>query len=95
MPIYRSNEESSRSHGMVGRNQTLLRGRILPLDLETATLAGQLMTVARAAGISPGFEDIAIAATAGQRSLTVVTANEKDFRPLGVMYHNAFTGLPG
>ncbi|MEV8882244.1 MULTISPECIES: type II toxin-antitoxin system VapC family toxin [Mesorhizobium] len=68
--------------------------RILPLDLETATITGQLMTVARAAGISPGFEDIAIAATGMQHDLIVLTDNEKDFRPLGIRHQNPFIGLP-
>ncbi|MBZ9887694.1 type II toxin-antitoxin system VapC family toxin [Mesorhizobium sp. BR1-1-3] len=68
--------------------------RILPLDLETATITGQLMTVARAAGISPGFEDIAIAATGMQHDLIVLTDNEKDFRPLGIRHQNSFIGLP-
>lgn len=68
--------------------------RILPLDLETATVTGQLMTVARAAGISPGFEDIAIAATGKQHHLIVLTDNEKDFRPLGVKFQNPFVGFP-
>ena len=67
--------------------------RILPLDLEAATLAGRLMSIARSAGISPGFEDIAIAATGRQHDLVVLTANEKDFRPLGVKFHNPFLGL--
>jgi predicted nucleic acid-binding protein len=71
------------------------RSRILPMDLETATVTGQLMAVARSAGISPGFEDIAIAATGRQHDLVVLTANEKDFRPLGVKYQNPFVGLPG
>jgi len=68
--------------------------RILPLDIETATVTGQLMTTACAAGISPGFEDIAIAATGRQHDLIVLTDNEKDFRPLGVRYQNPFVGLP-
>ncbi|RUM95822.1 type II toxin-antitoxin system VapC family toxin [Pseudaminobacter arsenicus] len=69
--------------------------RILSLDLETATITGQLMTTARAAGISPGFEDIAIAATGRQHDLIVLTENEKDFQPLGITYQNPFAGLPG
>jgi predicted nucleic acid-binding protein len=69
--------------------------RFLPLDLETAAITGKLLTVARAAGISPGFEDIAIAATGRQHDLIVLTANDKDFRPLGVRYLNPFDGLPG
>jgi predicted nucleic acid-binding protein len=68
--------------------------RFLPLDLDTARLTGQFMTIARAAGINPGFEDIAIAATAQKNDLIVLTTNEKDFRPLGVRYHNPFEKLP-
>lgn len=68
--------------------------RILHFDLETATITGQLMTVARSARISPDFEDIAIAATGRQHDLIVLTDNEKDFRPLGVRYQNPFIGLP-
>jgi predicted nucleic acid-binding protein len=68
--------------------------RFLLFDLETAAIAGKLMTVARAAGISPGFEDIAIAATGSQHDLIVLTANDKDFRPLGVRHLNPFDGLP-
>ena len=70
------------------------RDRILHFDLETATITGQLMTVARSAGISPGFEDIAITATGRQHDLIVLTHNEKEFRPLGVRYQNPFIGLP-
>lgn len=68
--------------------------RILPLDLATARTTGRLMDRARAAGTAPGFEDLAIAATGMVRSLTVLTVNEKDFRPLGVAYLNPLKGLP-
>ena len=68
--------------------------RILPLDLETALETGRLMDVALAAGISPGFEDIAIAATGRRNKLIVLTQNEKDFRPLGVDFVNPFAELP-
>ena len=64
--------------------------RILPLDLPTACETGRLLDRARSAGIDPGFEDVAIAATANVRSLTVLTFNEKDFRPLGVSFLNPF-----
>lgn len=37
--------------------------QMLPLDLETTRETGRLTDTARAAGINPGFEDIAIAAT--------------------------------
>lgn len=68
--------------------------QILPIDLETARETGRLMDVARAAGINPGFEDIAIAATGSRYGLTVLTGNEKDFGPLGVAYRNPFAALP-
>jgi len=42
----------------------------------------------------PGFEDIAIAATAAAHGLTVLTANERHFEPLGVPFANPFKQLP-
>jgi predicted nucleic acid-binding protein len=68
--------------------------RILSLDLEVAQETGRLIDKARAAGISPGFEDIAIAATGNVNGLVVLTDNVKDFAPLGVRYQNPFTTLP-
>jgi predicted nucleic acid-binding protein len=58
--------------------------RILPFELSMTATAGGLTDRARALGLDPGFEDIAIAATAQTRGLTVVTANARHFRPLGV-----------
>ena len=69
--------------------------RILPLDIEVAQEAGRLMDKARAAGISPSFEDVAIAATGKTHGLVVLTRNVKDFDPLNVKYHNPFDALPG
>lgn len=69
-------------------------GQILPIDLETARETGRLMDVARAAGIDPGFEDIAIAATGSRYGLTVLTGNEKHFGPLGIAYRNPLKALP-
>ncbi len=67
---------------------------ILPIDIRTAHEAGRLLDLARAAGIAPGFEDVAIAATASMNNLTVLTANEKHFRPLGVAVINPLKALP-
>lgn len=67
-------------------------GRILAFGIEEARHAGVILDRARAH--DPGFEDIAIAATAAARSLTVLTANERHFAPLGVPHHNPLTGLP-
>lgn len=63
-------------------------GRIMPFDIEAAREAGALLDLAQ--GHAPGFADIAIAATAKARGLTVLTTNEKDFRPLKVDFLNPF-----
>ena len=68
--------------------------RILPLDLPIAQEAGRLMDQARAAGIDPGFEDVAIAATSKLHVLTLLTRNAKDFGPLGIAFLNPFDRLP-
>lgn len=56
--------------------------RILPFDLEIAALAGRIGDHARA--FNPEFADVAIAATARVRGLTVLTCNLRHFEPLGV-----------
>lgn len=68
--------------------------RILPVDLAVARKAGRLMDRARAAGVDPGFEDVAIAATGSVHALTVLTRNGKDFRPLGAAFLNPFERPP-
>ena len=72
----------------------LYGGRVLPFDVPAARLAGQLMDKARAAGHTPGFADIAIAATAASRRLTVLTRNLRHFAPLGVPTTDPFDTLP-
>jgi predicted nucleic acid-binding protein len=67
-------------------------GRILPFGIAEARLAGAILDRARAH--RPGFEDIAIAATAAAHGLTILTANERHFAPLGVAYVNPLRGLP-
>ena len=66
--------------------------RILAFDLDCATQAGRFLDDARA--FDPGFEDIAIAATAKVHGLTVLTANVRHFEPLGVPVVNPFVALP-
>jgi toxin FitB len=77
-----------------GEVQHYYASRILPLDLETALETGRLMDRARAAGIDPGFEDLAIAATGKLNNLVVLTRNVRDFRPLGVKFLDPFEALP-
>lgn len=72
----------------------LYGSRVLPVDLAAARLAGELMDRARAAGHSPGLADIAIAATAGSRNLTILTRNLRHFTPLGVLAIDPRDTLP-
>lgn len=72
----------------------LYGNRILPFDVAAAQIAGKLSDRARSKGHSPGFPDLAIAATATAHNLTVLTANLRHFRPLGVPAHNPLDALP-
>jgi predicted nucleic acid-binding protein len=62
----------------------LYDSRTLPLTLAAALEAGRLIDRAIGAGVEPGFEDAAIAATAAVYNLTVVTANTRHFEHFGV-----------
>lgn len=66
--------------------------KLLAFDLRCAHAAGQILDSARAH--DPGFEDIAIAATARVHGLTVLTRNIRHFRPLGVPAIDPFEALP-
>jgi predicted nucleic acid-binding protein len=68
--------------------------RILPFDLAAARVAGVLSDVARSKGSAPGFADIAIAATAHCRGLTLLTRNTRHFAPFGLPTVNPFERLP-
>jgi predicted nucleic acid-binding protein len=68
--------------------------RILPFDLVAARVAGAFSDLARSKGAAPGFADIAIAATAHSRGLTLLTRNARHFAPLGVPTVNPFERLP-
>ena len=68
--------------------------RVLPFDVSAACLAGELTDKARAAGHTPGFADVAIAATAGSRGLTILTRNLHHFVPLGIEAADPFETLP-
>ena len=66
--------------------------KLLPFDLKCAHAAGEILDEARAH--QPGFEYIAIAATARIQGLTVLTRNTRHFGPLGVPALDPFTELP-
>lgn len=67
--------------------------RILPYDLAVAWAAGEIFDSVRA--FAPTFPNVAIAATAQVHGLTVLTANEVHFAPLGVPFLNPLKSLPG
>ncbi|QKK33123.1 type II toxin-antitoxin system VapC family toxin (plasmid) [Rhizobium indicum] len=66
--------------------------KLLPFDLRCAHAAGQILDDARAH--QPGFQDIAIAATAQVYGLIVLTRNLRHFQPLGVRVLDPFDALP-
>lgn len=66
--------------------------KLLPFDLRCAHVAGTVIDMARAH--QPGFEDIAIAATARVHGLVVLTRNLRHFQPLGVHAVDPFRALP-
>ena len=68
--------------------------RVLPFDGPTAETAGVLMDLTRSRGHSPGFADIAIAATARRHHLTILSRNERDFAPMDVAVVDPFQKLP-
>jgi predicted nucleic acid-binding protein len=68
--------------------------RVLPFDTATAEIAGALADLARGRGHSPGFADVAIAATARRHDLTILSRNERHFAPMGVAVIDPFQKLP-
>ena len=68
--------------------------RILRLDTATSRIAGRLFDQAVGRGGNPGFEDAAIAATATQANMTVLTRNARHFRLMDVAFLDPFEGLP-
>ena len=75
-----------------GAIEHLYSDRILPFDLACAHRAGRFLDESRAH--RPGFEDIAIAATAQVHGLTVLSRNLRHFLPLGVAVQNPFEAIP-
>lgn len=68
--------------------------RILPFETETALIAGRLSDGARAKGGAPGFADVAIAATAQQHQLVILTRNGRHFALFDVPHLDPYESLP-
>ena len=72
----------------------LFADRVLPFGIDEARAAGDLHDQARAAETDPGFADVAIAATARVRNLTILTRNLRHFSAFGVPVLDPFAMLP-
>ncbi len=68
--------------------------RVLPFDGPTAGIAGALADLARGRGHSPGFADIAIAATAHRHDLTILSRDKRHFAPMDLAVVDPFDELP-
>jgi predicted nucleic acid-binding protein len=68
--------------------------RVLSFDSATAEIAGVLSDLARGRGHSPGFADVAIAATARRHDLTVLSRNTRHFAPMDVAVIDPFQNFP-
>ena len=71
----------------------LYSDRILAVDVFVAEKAGEMTDAIRANGHAPGLADIAIAATASVRELTVLTRNTRHFQPIGIVCFDPFEGV--
>lgn len=65
--------------------------RLLPLDLETSRIWGEITAAAQKTGRVIQATDGLIAATALRHGLRVVTRNTADFEPTGVLLLNPWT----
>lgn len=72
----------------IGAMEREFESRIVPLDVDTARIWGEISGDLRRRGIQLAFADGLIAATAIQHGMHVVTRNVKDFEPTGVMIVN-------
>jgi len=67
------------------------RGRLLPVDLETSRIWGEITAAAQRIGRQIPAGDGLIAATARRHGLHVMTRNTADFQATGVLLLNPWT----
>ncbi len=87
--------ESQKKRALETWLQTLERyyaDRLLPIDLETSRIWGELTAAAQKAGRAVHAADGLIAATALRHGLRVMTRNAADFEPTGVPLLNPWAG---
>ena len=74
--------------------ETTHRGRIIPVTIEIAHKAGELLYGAVAAGISPSSEDAIVAATAYVKGFQVLSKNTKHMYALQVSWLDPIEAIP-
>ncbi len=74
--------------------ETVHRNRIIPVTIEIAHRAGELLYGAVAAGMAPSAEDAIIAATADVKGFTVLSRNAKDMTALKANWSNPLDAPP-
>lgn len=87
--------ESAKKRALQTWLQTLERyyaDRLLPIDLETSRIWGELTASAQRKGRAVHAADGLIAATALRHGLRVMTRNAADFEPTGVLLLNPWAG---
>ena len=88
-------KESKNRRALQSWLQTLERhyaDRLLPIDLETSRIWGELTTAAQKMGRTIPASDGLIAATARRHGLHIMTRNIGDFEPAGVLVLNPWEG---
>ena len=88
-------KESKNRRALQSWLQTLERqyaDRLLPIDLETSRIWGELTTAAQKMGRTIPATDGLIAATARRHGLHIMTRNIGDFEPAGVLVLNPWAG---
>jgi len=73
--------------------ERLYADRLLPVDLETSRIWGELTVAARKGGRTVAVSDGLIAATARRHGLHVMTRNTADFESTGVLLLNPFSQI--
>jgi predicted nucleic acid-binding protein len=89
-------KESRKKRAILTWLRTLERDyakRVLPVDLETSHIWGELTAAARNAGKTLSASDGLIAATARRHGLHVMTGNTADFEPTGVFLIDPWRAL--
>ena len=74
--------------------ETIHHGRIIPITIEIAHKAGEMLYQAVGSGAQPSAEDAQIAATAAVKGYKLLSRNEKHMMAMKADFSNPLTVLP-